>query len=444
MRAEDHTLAFRPLQSRAVERAPRSLVDDFIRGGVFALLGNVVRGSISLVDGAGRFAFGRPGDAPSVTITVRDKAAYRAMVFGGSVGAGEAYMQGLWTCDDLPGLARILARNLDALDAMDRGTARLARRAGDLLRAARRRNTRAGSRRNIAQHYDLSNEFFRLFLDPSMSYSSAIFDREDASLGEAQQAKIERVCRKLDLGPDDHLLEIGTGWGGLAIHAARVHGCRVTTTTVSREQHRFASERVNAEGLGGRVDVLLRDYRDLEGQYDKLVSIEMIEAVGHEYLPAFFEVCAARLAPHGRMALQAITIEDRRYDSARREVDFIKRHIFPGSTIPSMTALCRAASSTDLRLLRADDIGLHYVETLRRWRANLRHNWSRLRALGFDDRLLRCFEFYFAYCEAGFAEGALGDVQLGFAKPGAIAAMPLPSERRRAGAARDGLEEVAA
>jgi len=397
---------------------------------------NLSRGGLILRDGPVRQRFGDPraDGAETVEIEVRDRRFYPAVVLGGNVGAGEAFAEGWWTCADPAALVRLFLRNREALEGLEGGWARLAAPARRLV-AALRRNTRAGSRRNIGAHYDLSNEFFALILDETLTYSCGVFERPQATLREASLAKYERIARLADLQPGEHVLEIGTGWGGFALHAATRHGCRVTTTTISRQQHALASRRVAEAGLGHRITVLDTDYRDLPGQYDKLVSIEMVEAVGHEYLPGFFEACAARLAPHGRMALQAIVIEDRRYDSARREVDFIKRHIFPGSTIPSVTALCQAASRTDLRLVRAEDIGLHYVETLRRWRANLRGNWRRLKALGFDDRLLRCWEFYFCYCEGGFAEGALGDVQLGFARPAAVAGGTLPVWRSEEAAA---------
>jgi cyclopropane-fatty-acyl-phospholipid synthase len=292
-----------------------------------------------------------------------------------------------------------------------------------------RRNTRGGSRRNIGAHYDLSNEFFAAFLDDTLTYSCAVFERPGASLKEASLAKYERICRLADLSGGHEVLEIGTGWGGFALYAAERYGCRVTTTTISREQFALATRRVADAGLADRVRVLDKDYRDLTGRYDRLVSIEMIEAVGPQFLPTFFERCAALLVPEGRMALQAITIRDDQYDAARRETDFIKRHIFPGGTIFSLTALSLAASRTDLRLLRADDIGPHYAETLRRWRANLRASWPGLLARGFDERLLRLWEFYFCYCEGGFAEGYLGDVQLAFARPGAVAARTLWAAR---------------
>ena len=282
-----------------------------------------------------------------------------------------------------------------------------------------RRNSRAGSRRNIAAHYDLGNEFFRSFLDETLMYSAATFEHEQQSLHDAQVARLDRICRKLELGPDDHLLEIGTGWGGLALHAARHFGCRVTTTTISREQWTLARERVREAGLGDRVEVLCEDYRDLTGTYDKLVSIEMIEAIGHQYYDTYFAKCSELLAPHGAMLLQAITIADQRYERARRSVDFIQRYIFPGSCIPSVAALSSSiARASDLRLFHLDDIGPHYATTLAHWRQNLRANLARVRSLGYGEEFIRMWEYYFCYCEGGFMERVIGDVQMLLVKPG--------------------------
>jgi cyclopropane-fatty-acyl-phospholipid synthase len=281
-----------------------------------------------------------------------------------------------------------------------------------LLHAAAR-NTRDGSRRNIAAHYDVGNDFFALWLDESMMYSSAVFERPDMTLHEASVAKLDRICRKLALQPGDHVLEIGTGWGGFALHAARQYGCRVTTTTISREQHDWAREAIDRAGLGDRITLLADDYRDLGGTYDKLVSIEMIEAVGHQYFDAFFRCCSERLKPGGTMLLQAITIADQQYEAARDSVDFIKRHIFPGCCIPSIAALSQSiARASQLRIVGLEDIGPHYATTLAHWRANLLARGDRVRALGYPEHFLRMWEFYFSYCEGGFAEGQLGDAQL--------------------------------
>ncbi|HSW51639.1 MAG TPA: cyclopropane-fatty-acyl-phospholipid synthase family protein, partial [Sulfuricaulis sp.] len=280
------------------------------------------------------------------------------------------------------------------------------------------RNSRTGSRRNIAAHYDLGNEFFRLMLDETLMYSSAVFERPDMTLAEAQRARLDRICRKLALGPRDHVLEIGTGWGGFALHAATHYGCRVTTTTISREQYALAQERIAQAGLSDRVTVLLEDYRDLRGEYDKLVSIEMIEAVGHEYYETFFARCSALLKPDGLMLLQAITIADQRYEAARKSVDFIQRYIFPGSCIPSVSVMAQAvARATDMKLLHLEDIGPHYATTLRHWRERLYANADAVRQLDLSEEFLRMWEFYLCYCEGGFAERALGDVQLLLAKP---------------------------
>ena len=347
-------------------------------------------------------------------VRVHDTSFWADVAYGGSVGAGESYMAGHWSADDLVAALRILAANRELMDGMDKGLAALSAPLRKVLHWAAR-NTRRGSRRNIAAHYDLGNEFFALFLDPTMMYSSAVFERPGMTLEEAQIAKLERICRRLDLKPDERVLEIGTGWGAFALHAASRYGCHVTTTTISEQQYALARERIDAAGLAERITLLKKDYRDLEGRYDKLVSIEMIEAVGHHYFGTFFAKCAALLAPHGRMLLQAITIADQRYESARKGVDFIKRYIFPGCCIPSVTALLNAATrASDLRLVHLDDIGADYAITLRRWRENLLANVHAVRGLGHSEEFIRMWEFYFAYCEAGFAERALGDVHAVF------------------------------
>jgi cyclopropane-fatty-acyl-phospholipid synthase len=339
-------------------------------------------------------------------------------------------MAGLWSADDLTTLIRILARDRRLNLELDRGWARiplLVGRIGHWLR----RNTPQGSRRNIADHYDLGNEFFATFLDPTMSYSCAVFDRPEASLEQASVLKNDLVCRKLRLRPEDELLEIGTGWGGLAIHAAREYGCRVVSTTLSREQRDFATERVRELGLHDRVTVLLEDYRALPGRlgrrFDKLVSIEMIEAVGHENLGRYFRVCSQLLDPRGTMLLQAIVIADRYYERYRTSVDFIQRYIFPGGCLPSLTAMCAAMTrSSDLRVHHLQDITPHYATTLRRWRESFEARRDRIDALGFPERFRRMWEFYFCYCEGGFLERTIGDLQLLLARPLADVGDPVP------------------
>ncbi len=376
-------------------------------------------GELTLVDGERTARFGaRTGQCPfGATIRVHDPRFYSDIAFGGSVGAGEAYMQGYWSVDDLTALTRILLRNRSVLEGMETGLARFTAPLRKALHWASR-NTRDGSRRNIAAHYDLGNAFFELFLDPSLMYSSAVFDRASMTLHEASIAKIDRICRKLDLKPGDHVLEIGTGWGGFALHAAQHYGCRVTTTTISRRQHERAGERIAAAGVSDRVTLLLEDYRDLTGTYDKLVSIEMIEAVGHHYYDTFFRKCSDLLKPEGMMLLQAITIADQQYESARDSVDFIKKYIFPGCCIPAVSVMTSTvARVTDMRVFDLDDIGPHYATTLRMWRENLFANIEPVRALGLSEEFIRMWEFYLAYCEGGFAEQALGDVQMLLVKP---------------------------
>lgn len=406
MRGQSHALVARPSRSRELEALPRSIVDNLSRRSAHALFRRLSLGVVTVVEGDERFVFGNAG-ALSTTITIKDPAAYRAMVLGGSVGVGEAFMRGHWTCDDLPALTRIFAQNLEALGAMDSGPARALRLAGDLVTRLASRNTRAGSRRNIARHYDLSNELFELFLDPSMMYSSAIFESEGATLEEAQVAKLDRVCRKLDLHPGDHLLEIGTGWGALAIHAAREYGCRVTTTTVSAEQHRLATERVRAFGLGDQIEVLLRDYRDLDGQYDKLVSIEMIEAVGEENWPQFFQTVAERLRPGGLGVIQAITIREDAFAQYRRNPDFIQRYIFPGGMLPTVELMRQRAGEAGLGFETIERFGASYAATLAEWSRRFEAAWPAIEALGFDARFRRMWRYYLAYCEIGFERGLI-------------------------------------
>ena len=390
----------------------------FCRRLLLEKLSGLGRGALHLIeDGCDELAFGReePGELRSL-IQVHDGLLYPKVVFGGAIGAAEAYIAGAWTADDLTRLQRLFLRNRDTLSGLDRGLGRLMRplrQLGQQLRA----NSRRGSRRNIADHYDLSNEFFSLFLDQRRMYSAGIFSSAESTLEEAQEEKLDRLCKKLELSPADHLLEIGTGWGGFAIFAAGRYGCRVTTTTISREQYQFARRAVRAAGLEGQVEVLLEDYRDLRGRFDKLVSIEMIEAVGHEHLRGFFRVCAERLAPHGLMALQAITIADRFYPAARRSVDFIQRYIFPGSAIPSYGSLAEAITrASDLQVLHLEDIGPHYATTLREWRRRFLAQTDAVKALGFSERFIRLWEYYLCYCEAGFLERATGDLQLVLAK----------------------------
>ncbi len=384
---------------------------------VLGKLQELQEGCLILVEDGEEMAFGAEGAQPSARVEVLDSRFYGKLAFGGTVGAGESYMAGHWRAEDLTALVRLLVRNRDCMNNLEGGAARLAMAALRIYHRLRR-NTAEGSQRNIGAHYDLGNEFFATFLDRAKMYSCAIFETPEQSLDEASEAKLERICRKLDLGPQDHLLEIGTGWGGMAIHAARHYGCRVTTTTISPAQFAFASRAVDEAGLGDRIQVLRQDYRELEGQFDKLVSIEMIEAVGLDFLDTFFAQCSRLLAPHGLMLLQAITMADRYFDQASRSVDFIQRYIFPGSALPSVGAMAAStARSTDLTAVHLEDIGLHYATTLRLWRERFFANLETIRGQGFSERFVRMWEFYLCYCEGGFLERSVSDVQLLLAKP---------------------------
>jgi cyclopropane-fatty-acyl-phospholipid synthase len=380
------------------------------------LLEDLRGGRIELTDAGERLEFGPADAALRARVEVRDPRAYR-WALRGSTGWGEGYVEGLWTCDDLVALTRIAIRSLPPLDRWRR---RLQPLLGRLHRAGRLvpRNTRSGARRNISAHYDLGNQLFEAFLDERLMYSCAYFPHPGASLDEAQLAKLERICDRLELSPDDHLVEIGSGWGGLAIFAASEYGCRVTTTTISREQHALASERVREAGLADRVTVLLRDYRDLDGVYDKLVSVEMIEAVGWQYFPEFFAKCSSLLRPSGAMVLQAIVIGDEAYESEKAARSFANKHIFPGGCLPSQRLITELTETqTDMAIAWQEEISEHYVRTLAAWRERFNDGWPRLRPLGYDRRFQRLWNFYLASSQAGFAERRIRDLQLLLAKP---------------------------
>jgi cyclopropane-fatty-acyl-phospholipid synthase len=388
---------------------------------ILSRLEGLQHGQIVISEGGRHFSYGRLTDEMPLTahIEVDDVRFYSDIAFGGAIGAGESWIHGHWRCDELTFLTQILLRNRHVLDSMNSGAARLTRPLQKLFHWMHR-NSRNGSRRNIAAHYDLGNDFYSLWLDETMMYSAAFFESADASLNEASTAKLDRICRKLDLKATDSLIEIGTGWGGFAVHAARHYGCRVTTTTISRRQYEYAKDRIRREGLEDRITLLLDDYRDLSGSFDKLVSIEMIEAVGHEYHDQYFRKCAALLKPDGQMLLQAITIDDQRYDSYRKGVDFIKRYIFPGGCLTSITSMAKTLTqATDMRVFHLEDIGSHYATTLERWRGRFFDRIDEVRGLGFTDEFIRMWEFYLCYCEGAFRERAISNVQLLIARPNA-------------------------
>ena len=399
-------------------------LQDLARRGLLAKLQAWRTGALEIHDGDSCHRFGRPCEAypEPVAVRVRSPEFYADLAFAGSIGAGESYMHGLWECDQLVELIRLMIANRHVLDSLDGGTAWLRKPFHKLFHFLHR-NTVKGSRDNIHAHYDLGNDFFRQFLDDTLMYSAAVFERPDMDLKEASVAKLDRICRKLALQPGDHVLEIGTGWGGFAIHAAREYGCRVTTTTISRQQYLLARQRVAEAGLEDHITLLEEDFRHLpahfggEPRFDKLVSIEMIEAIGEDNIGHFFDICSRCLKPEGKMLIQAITIADQLFPAYRKSVDFIQRFIFPGGFLPSLTLLSQQAGRrSDLRLFHLEDIGPHYATTLARWRDNFHANIEAIQAQGYSREFLRLWHFYFCYCEAGFVERTTGDMQLVFVK----------------------------
>jgi cyclopropane-fatty-acyl-phospholipid synthase len=399
------------------------------------LLGRIAVGSLTVVERGSRRRFGT--GAPTATVEIRDARAWPMLLVRGSRGLAGSYERGLWDSPDLVALIRLAALNASGLDRI---RARLVPLPAPVraLGAIARRSTRTRRRREIAAHYDLGDGLFERMLDPTLSYSCAVFEHGRATLEEAQMAKLELVCDKLELGPGDRVLEIGTGWGAFAVHAAATRGCEVTTTTISRAQYDHAVARVRSAGLEDRVTVLLEDYRDLTGSYNKLVSIEMIESVGWRQLGVFFAKCSELLAPHGVMLLQAITIDDRAYEVEKGARSFINTRIFPGGCLPSLEVIARSvARRTDMQAIDLEDITGHYVETLRRWRQRFEAHAHELASLGYDERFRRLWALYLCYCEAGFAERRICDVQLVLAKPRWRAAPSRPRLRSETSPARD-------
>lgn len=414
MRSSDATISQPTInrdKSRWLDRLARKAVHNHLR--------RMQKGELVIREDKVEYYFGKRSQDCSlcVTIDVHDFHFYSEIAFAGSVGAGEAYMQGFWTCSDLTSLVRLLLINRDVLDSMDQSLSRLKVPLNKLLHWLNR-NTRRGSRRNIEAHYDLGNQLFEQFLDPTLMYSAAYYQTPTMSLEQAAITKLDRICLKLELAPEDHVLEIGTGWGGFAIHAAQHYGCQVTTTTISQQQYELASQKVQKAGLEDRITVLLNDYRDLQGQFDKVVSIEMVEAIGHQYLNTYFSKCNHLLKPDGMMLLQAITITDQLYQAALKDVDFIKRHIFPGGFLPSISVMTNSvAKVTDMKLFHLEDIGPHYATTLRDWRQRFFNNIEQVMALGYTDTFSRMWDYYLCYCEGAFMERAIGTVQMLLVKP---------------------------
>lgn len=397
-----------------------TLFDKFARQIVLSRFENLEVGQIAICENGERKTFGHlSAEFPAtVQLDVLSPRFYRDVVLGGSIGAGEAYIEGHWMCAELSELLRILLRNQEVLEQIDSGLALLSTPLRKVFHALNK-NTRRGSRKNIAAHYDLGNDFYRLWLDPKMMYSSAYFASPDTSLDAAATEKLERICRKLDLSANDSVVEIGTGWGGFAIHAARHYGCHVTTTTISEQQYRYAKQAVIDAGLEDKITLLLKDYRELDGQFDKLVSIEMIEAVGHEFHKQYFQKCRQLLKPDGQMLLQAITIADQRYDQYKTGVDFIKRYIFPGGCLTSVTGMSQTMTMhTDMRVIHLEDFASHYATTLRKWHDRFFDKIDEVRDLGYSESFIRMWKFYLCYCESAFIERSTGVVQMLITRPG--------------------------
>jgi cyclopropane-fatty-acyl-phospholipid synthase len=385
----------------------------FARKAIFRMLENVRHGSLELICPERTCSFGQAGTGLHASIVIHDERFFSRVLWGGDDAAGDAYVDGDWSSPDPVAVIQLMARNLGTLESGN-ALLTLASRLLHRARHGRNRNTEAGSRRNIQAHYDLSNDFFRLFLDRNMVYSSAVYRHANDSLEEAQIEKLDRICRKLRLGPEDHVLDIGTGWGAFALHASRNYGCRVTTTTISREQHDQAQHSfADAGEAGDRITLLLEDYRKLKGSFNKLVSIEMFEAVGLEFYDAFFSTCDRLLTPDGSMVMQAITMNEHRFDAYRKQSDWIQRRIFPGSQLASVREILNSlVRSTRLSMYNVEDIGMHYAYTLAEWRRRFHDSIGDVRALGFDERFCRMWDYYLAYCEGAFRERHISDVQL--------------------------------
>ena len=390
--------------------------DAAARALVGAVLSRTSGGEIEVVEDGRSRVYGEPSDLRA-TVRINDPAAWRGPLHG-SVGLGEGFVDGLWETDDLVSLIQIGARSL-ANQHRGVSAAWSKTRSGlHRLRGLVPENTRGGARQNISAHYDLGNDLFASFLDPTMMYSCAYFPREGADLEEAQLAKLDRICERLQLGPDNHLLEIGSGWGGMAIHAASTTGCRVTTTTISRAQHELATERVRAAGLEDKITILLEDYRDLDGTYDRLVSVEMIEAVGWQYFDQYFKTCDRLLSDDGLFLLQAITVDDRLYEIEKASQSFANTHVFPGGCLPSIKRIADSVGTvTQMREIWLEDITAHYPPTLAQWRERFFAAWDKLMTHGYDERFKRLWDYYLSSSEAGFRERRIGDVQVLFAKP---------------------------
>jgi len=389
----------------------------FFKSILFRKLKGINNGELTIIDGAKKHTFGSAGSAFKAELEVYSQEFYVFLGSGGTNGAAEAYTAGYWSSKNLVTLIQLIIKNKNTLLGLESGLARLTNPITKFIHK-QRQNTLQGSKNNILAHYDLSNDFYKLWLDPTMTYSSGIFSRKESSMQDASVEKIDRICRKLNLSNKDNVLEIGTGWGSFAVHAAKNYGCKVTTTTISDNQFQYASELISNEGLSDKITLLSKDYRELEGAFDKVVSIEMIEAVGAEYVPGFFEKASSLLKKNGLMVLQGITYNDPNFDDYKNSVDFIRKYIFPGSCLVAMPQILNAIKEkTDMVMIDSEDITQHYAKTLEIWREDFQKALPQVKELGFSESFTRIWNFYLVYCEAGFLENLIGDFQLVFAKP---------------------------
>jgi len=390
----------------------------FFKSILLKKLNGIRFGRLTIVDGPSTFIYGDKGSEFQATVTVTSQEFYVFLGSGGTLGAAEAYTAGYWCADNLVSLVQIIIKNKKIMQNLESGFARLVNPFNKIIHK-RRQNSIEGSKKNILAHYDLSNEFYQLWLDSTMTYSCGVFLNDDSSMKEASIEKLDRFCRKLKLNKDDKVLEIGTGWGSFALHAVKNYGCHVTTTTISDKQFGYVSDLINKEGLSSQIALLNSDYRELEGSFDKIVAIEMIEAVGPQHIPGFFDKVSTLLRPSGLIALQGITYNDPDFETYKNSVDFIRKYIFPGGCLVSVSQIKESIKAkTDLTLVDLEDITQHYARTIKHWRQDFLKSLPEIRSLGFSESFIRIWEFYLVYCEAGFLENLIGDFQFVFAKPG--------------------------
>ena len=410
-------LSVESLADSIQKKQKRSRTASFFKSVLFRKLKGITSGELTIIDGIKKHTFGNSSSELKAELEVFSQEFYVFLGSGGTNGAAEAYTAGYWSSNNLVDLVRLIIKNKNTLLVLESGLARLANPITKFIHR-QRQNTLQGSKNNIIAHYDLSNDFYKLWLDPTMTYSSGVFSKKDSSMQDASVEKLDRICRKLKLSKKDHVLEIGTGWGSFAVHAAKNYGCKVTTTTISDKQFQYASELISNEGLNDKITLLSKDYRELEGAFDKIVSIEMIEAVGAEYVPGFFEKASSLLKKNGLMALQGITYNDPDFDAYKNSVDFIRKYIFPGSCLIAMPQILNAIKEkTDMVMIDTEDITQHYARTLEIWREDFQQVLPQVKELGFSEPFTRIWNFYLVYCEAGFLENLIGDFQFVFAKP---------------------------